>query len=64
MKNMRLPGMVEMFATKAMCAVKVDQCMERWDQSKKLPRKAKKLVRKDILVDYSIFSYGGNLFNF
>lgn len=64
MKNIYLPGMMEMFATKSMCDIKVDQCIERWEQSKKLPRKAKKEARKDILVDYSIFSYGGNLFNF
>ncbi|HXP51589.1 MAG TPA: hypothetical protein VN922_16650 [Bacteroidia bacterium] len=42
--------------------------LDKWEKSKQLPRKAKKLMRKDALLDYSIgesaAEFSNNLFNF
>jgi hypothetical protein len=34
-----------------------DRIREQWEESKKLPRKKKKLVRKELLLDYSFACY-------
>lgn len=51
-----LPGMAEVFATSAMNDYRLNECYDRWDKSKSMPRKKKKLERKHILLDYSFCS--------
>ena len=38
-----------------------DRIYDQWDESKKMPRKMKKRVRKSLLVDYSILQWGKDL---
>lgn len=44
------------------------RAIDKWEKSKQLPRKAKKLMRKDALLDLQISEwtddFSGNLFNF
>ena len=44
------------------------RALDKWEKSKQLPRKAKKSMRKDALLDYSIgesaAEFSNNLFNF
>lgn len=34
-----------------------DEILEKWEQSKKMPRKKKKRVRKELLIDWSFASW-------
>lgn len=38
-----------------------DQLIDRWNESKKMPRKKKKKIRKRILIEWSINEYFGEL---
>ena len=43
---------------------KLREIEEKWWESAKYPRKKKKAVRKRLLVEYNIFSYAKNMFNY
>ena len=43
---------------------KLKEIQEEWWESASYPRKKKKRVRKRLLVEYSIFSYAKDMFNF
>ena len=43
---------------------KLDEITDEWIKSASYPRKKKKRVRKRLLVEYSIFSYAEDMFNF
>lgn len=64
MKSMYLSGLIEIASLSAMCEANVLECEARWEMSKKLPRKRKKVERNKILIDYTIFNHGVQLFNF
>jgi hypothetical protein len=34
-----------------------EQILQKWEESKKMPRKMKKKVRKELLLDWSIANY-------
>lgn len=41
--------------------IKIKELLQRWEDSRKLPRKRKKLERKDILLTINILEYGQDL---
>ena len=41
-----------------------EEIFRKWEESKKLPRKAKKKLRKKLNLKFSILEYGKELFNF
>jgi len=43
---------------------RLKEILRKWDESKNLPRKAKKKMRKELLLDFSINEYGKDLFMF
>jgi len=44
--------------------VRKEEIFSKWEESKKLPRKAKKKLRKKLNLKFSILEYGKELFNF
>ena len=43
---------------------RLKEIFKKWDDSKHLPRKAKKRMRKELQLDFSILEYGKDLFMF
>ncbi len=44
--------------------LKLVEIEEEWWKSAEYPRKKKKAVRKRLIVEYNIFSYAKDIFNF
>lgn len=42
----------------------INRALDKWEISKSLPRKKKKLMRKDALLDFQIGSFGESLLTF
>jgi hypothetical protein len=43
---------------------RLKEILKKWDDSRHLPRKAKKRMRKELQLDFSILEYGKDLFMF
>ena len=42
---------------------RIKEIYEEWEKSKNYPRKKKKKTRKRLLIDYSVFSWGIDMFD-
>lgn len=50
-------GMSMMEDIKTQSEERKEQILQKWEESKKMPRKMKKRVRKELLLDWSIANY-------
>lgn len=55
--------LAEIMFVREMSKAKKEEVLKKWIESEKLPRKKKKAVRKRLLIQYEIFSYGESLFS-
>jgi len=59
--SLRAFGLSWIFDMRDMVEDREEELLERWRQTKLMPRKMKKKVRKDIQLDFSINEYAKTL---
>lgn len=56
-KSILMQGLVFMEAMKTKNDIEINKILDKWDESKSYPRKMKKRIRKELQVDYSLYSW-------